>query len=1030
MSLYSTAVKRPVATFMAFVAIFVLGIFSLVQLPIDLFPEINPPNVTVITSYPGAGALEVEQNVTNEIEDQLSGISNLNEITSTSVDNISIINLQFSWDANLDAVVNEVRDVIGRIQVLLPEETETPIIYRFSADMFPVVILAATAEESFPNLRQILDDEVVSTLNRINGVGNVTLQGGPVREIQVLIDPVRLEAYNLDVMQISQLLAAENITFPAGDIRLGQMEYNVRIDTEFEDLEDIRNIVISNEGNQPIFLRNVAQVLDTIQELTRIERINGRNGATIVVQKQSDANTVQVARNVINLLPILQEQLPADVQLSMIVDTSSFITNSIGNLQQVLIYAIVFVVLVALFFLKKWRSTLIVGLAIPFSLVGAFIYLAITGNSLNLISLTSLSIALGMVVDDAIVVFENIMKNMEKGSWSKEAAIYGTNEVGNAVVATTLTVIAVFLPLTFLSGMTGIWFGQLGYIVVVTVSLSTLAALTLIPMLASVLFKKSGKEQEKKSGLLQKITRKRYAFSEKVLTALDNGYERSILWSLKHKAIVIIAAAIIFVGSLFLLPAIGTEFMPAQDSGQITMTVELAPGRNILAAERVIERIEKIFTEHVPEMITMTAGAGTTAAGQASFGAGAAGGHIIDITVRLVPIDERERDVFEIADMLRSHLLDIPEVIDFSITTRGGGGQQTDPIAINVTGNDLLVMRNVADQIAQRLNQIPGTRDVSVGQENERPTVNINFDREILASFGLNASQVAQNVRSLVAGVTATRFREMGHEYDVVLRYDPIFRQSIEDIENIGIPTPFGERVRLSQLGDIREEFSPPRIEHIDRERAIAVTSAVFNVSIGEVMGEIIPYIQEMEVPQGINIQYGGEFEEQQDAFADLFLILALSVLLVYIVMAAQFESYKYPFVIMFAIPFAFTGVLLALFITGTNLSIISFLGGIILTGIVVKNAIVLVDYINLTRARGENLQQAIVNSGRSRLRPVLMTTLTTIFAMLPLALSSGEGAEIWRPMAISVIGGLLFSTLVTLMFVPTLYAVVERKRG
>jgi hydrophobic/amphiphilic exporter-1 (mainly G- bacteria), HAE1 family len=1030
MSLYTTAVKRPVATFMAFVAIFVFGIFSLLQLPIDLFPEINPPNVTVITSYPGAGALEVEQNVTNPIEDQLSGVSNLREMTSTSVDNISIINLQFNWEADLDATVNEVRDVVSRLQGLLPDESEAPIIFRFSTDMFPVVILAATAEESFFNLRQILDDEVVSPLNRVGGVGNVTLQGGPIREIQVLIDPVRLEAFNLDVMRLSQLLAAENIAFPAGDIRLGVMEYNVRIDTEFRDLEDIRNIVITNDGNQPVYLRNVAQVVDTIQELSRIERINGRLGTTIIVQKQSDANTVQVARDVNNMLPVLQERLPPDVQLSTIVDTSLFITNSIGNLQQVLIYAIVFVVLVALFFLKRWRSTIIVGLAIPFSLVGAFIYLAITGNSLNLISLTSLSIALGMVVDDAIVVFENIMRNIEKGSWSKEAAIYGTNEVGNAVIATTLTVIAVFFPLTLLSGMTGIWFGQLGYIVVVTVSLSTLAALTLIPMLASVLFRKSGEKPERSSGLMEKIEKKRHAFSEKVLAGLDNGYERSILWSLKHKSVVIVAGIIIFVGSLFLIPSIGTEFMPAQDNGQLTMTVELAPGRNIFAAERAIERIEEIFDEHVPELITMTAGAGTIAGGQATFGTGAAGANIIDITARLVPIDDRERSVFEIADMLRRHLLDIPEVIDFSIATQGGGGQQTDPIAINVTGEDLVAMRNVADQIAIRLSQISGTRDVSVGQEDERPTININFDREILSSFGLNASQVAQNVRSLVAGATSTRFREMGREYDVVLRYGEVYRQSIEDIENIGILTPTGERVRLGQIGRVREEFSPPRIEHIERERAIAVTSQVFNISIGEVMGEIVPYIQDMEVPPGINIHYGGEFEEQQEAFADLFLILAISVLLVYIVMAAQFESYKYPFVIMFAIPFAFSGVLLALFITGTNLSIISFLGGIILTGIVVKNAIVLVDYINLTRARGENLQQAIVNSGRSRLRPVLMTTLTTIFAMLPLALSGGEGAEIWRPMAISVIGGLLFSTLVTLLFVPTLYAVVERKRG
>jgi hydrophobic/amphiphilic exporter-1 (mainly G- bacteria), HAE1 family len=458
------------------------------------------------------------------------------------------------------------------------------------------------------------------------------------------------------------------------------------------------------------------------------------------------------------------------------------------------------------------------------------------------------------------------------------------------------------------------------------------------------------------------------------------------------------------------------------------MTVELAPGRNVFAAERTIERIEQLFVDHVPELVTMTAGAGATAEGQAGFGAGSAGGNIIDVTARLTSVRERTRSVFEIADDIRRRLLDFPEIMDFSIVTQGGGGQQTDPIAINVLGDDLGEVQNVAERIVARLNQIEGTRDVGLSQEAERPSISINFDREILASYGLNASQVAQTIRGLVAGITSTRFRERGREYDVVLRYEEGFRQSIEDIENIGIQTPIGERVRLSQIGQVREEFSPPRIDHIDRERTIAVTSDVFNVSIGEVMGEIIPYIQQMEVPQGVSIRFGGEFEDQQEAFADLFLILILSLVLVYIVMAAQFESYKGPFVIMFAIPFAFTGVLLALLVTGSNLSIISFLGAIILIGIVVKNAIVLVDYINLLRARGQNLNDAIINSGRSRLRPVLMTTLTTIFAMMPLALSGGEGAETWRPMAIAVIGGLLFSTLVTLLFVPSLYAVVERR--
>lgn len=1024
MSLYKTAVQRPVATFMAFIAILVLGIYSLVQLPIELFPEIDPPNISVFTSYPGAGALEVEQNVTEELENQLSAISDLDELNSTSIDNLSIINLQFTWEANIDEATNEVRDAIGRVRNLLPDDAEDPSIFKFSSTMFPVVILGVTADESFPNIRQILDDEVVSPLNRITGVGNVTLQGGPIREIHILFDPARLEAYNLDINRLSQILAAENVTVPAGDITVGKLEYNIRIDAELETLEDIRNIVVSNEGNQPVYLRNVAQVKDTVQEISRLERINGQQGVTVVIQKQTEANTVDVSRAVIDQLPGLRQRLPDDVNLEVIIDTSDFITSSINNLKNVLIYAIIFVALVVLFFLKRWRATLIVALTIPFSLVGAFIYLQITGNTLNLISLSSLSIALGMVVDDAIVVFENLMKHIERGSRPKEAAIYGTSEVGIAVIATTLTVIAVFYPLTFLSGMTGIWFGQLGYIVVVTISISTLAALSLIPMLSSVLLKRQKDDKPRKSGFFQKIKEKRHNASEKILVGLDNAYSKTLAWALKRKWLTIILSGIIFVASLFLIGGIGAEFMPERDAGQLSLTVELATGRSLETAEKTIRKIEDIFREHVPEMEVMTAGAGTN---PASFGAASSGPNVIDVTARLTSVSERDRSVFEIADELRKQLNDVPEVIDFSVETQGGGQQQF-PIAIDIVGNDLTRIKQIADTLASKLRSIEGTRDVDLSVEEERPELTIDFDRETLASFGLNAGSVAQSIRNRIEGATPSQFTEEGEEYDIRMQYSGEFRQSINDIRAITVLTPAGEKVRVEQLGKVGIIYSPPRIERVDRERSITVTSGLYQSSISEIMEEIQPFIAGMDLPPGISIEYGGEFEEQQEAFADLFMILGLSILLVYIVMAAQFESYKNPFVIMFSIPFAFTGVLISLYITNTNLSVISFLGGIILIGIVVKNGIVLIDYVNLLRGRGQSLYDAVMNSGKSRLRPVLMTTLTTVLAMFPLAVSGGEGAETWRPMAISVVGGLTFSTLITLVFVPALYMIIERK--
>ena len=1023
MSLYKTAVSRPTATLMVFLGVLVLGIYSAIQLPVELFPEIDPPNISVITTYPGAGATEIEQNITEEIEDQLSTVSNLNEITSTSVDNLSIINMEFSWESDLDEITNEVRDVLGNVEPQLPDEAEEPVIFRFGASSFPVMILAATAEESFPNIRQILEEEVISPLNRIEGVGNVSLRGGPTRQIQVLLNPSQIEAYNLNIQQLAQNLRAENITAPAGDINVGELEYNIRIDTEFETINDIRNVVVSNQNNQTIFLKDIAEIQDALEEPDRIERINGERGVTIVVQKQSDANTISVANNVKETLPELEANLPQDVNLRTVIDTSDFVINSIENLQQVLIYALIFVVLVVLFFLKRWRATLIVALTIPFSLIGAFIYLSLTGNSLNIISLSSLSIALGMVVDDAIVVFENVMKHIERGSRPKEAAIYGTNEVGIAVLATTLTVVAVFFPLTFLSGITGIWFSQLGYIVSVTIIISTLAALSLIPMLASVLLKQKKKEKE-----VGKVKRKRYEITEKFLSGLDNIYIKSLQWALNKKRITVGIAIAVFAGSFFLVGSIGTTFMPERDAGQLTLTVELATGRSLESAREVIDEIENIFNDQVPELQIMTAGAGSTS-GTSTFGTSTAGSNIIDITARVVPVSERDRSVFDIADMLRDELDDIPKIIDYSIETQGGGGgQQESPIAINVIGDNLEEIMQVSEQIADSMRGIPGTRDVSLSRDEPRPELSIDFNREKLASFGLNAQAVAQTINSKIGGITASEFSDEGEEYDIEIQYAPRFRESIEDIRNIRINTPTGRSVRLRQVGKVEQVYAPPRIEHIDRERAITVSSDIYQSSIGEIMEQIRPFIQQMDLPANVRVDYGGEFEEQQEAFSNLFLILGISLILVYIVMAGQFESYKDPFVIMFSIPFAFTGVILALFLTGTKLSVIAFIGGVILVGIVVKNAIVLVDYINLLRGRGEDLYESIVNSGRSRLRPVLMTSLTTILAMVPLALSGGEGAETWRPMAIAVIGGLTFSTLVTLILVPVMYAIIERK--
>ncbi|QCR21249.1 efflux RND transporter permease subunit [Pontibacter sp. SGAir0037] len=1027
MNIFKLAIFRPVATIMVFLALMVFGVYSTLNLPVDLFPEIDPPIITVISTYQGAGALEVEQNVTRQLEDQFSTLNDLDEITSSSVDNLSIITIEFDWNANLDEASNNIRDALSRAQPLLPDDVDEPVIYRFNASSIPVITLAATAKESYPNLRQILDNQLVTPLNRIPGVGAVNIQGGPVREIQINIDPQRMRAYGVDINQISQALSNENLVIPAGDITVGRQQYNVRIDAEFKTVEEINQIVVRNTPQGGIiYVQDVAEVRDAINEENRLEVVNGGNAITISVQKQNNANTVEVAKQVLARLPELERTLPPDVKIQTVVDTSRYIVNSVNNLSEVLIYAVVFVVLVVFIFLRKWRATFIVALTIPFSLIGAFIYLSITGNTLNLISLSSLSIALGMVVDDAIVVLENITTYIERGTKPREAALYGTNEVGVAVVATTLTVVAVFLPLTFLTGMTGIWFGQLGAIVVVTIVISTLAALTLIPMMSSKLFKEKKKDNKLRNSFRHKLDRS----VENVLGRMDRGYKNILGWSLTHKALVVVLAVVLFVGSLLLVPRIGTEFMPQADNARLMITLELPTGRSPQSALPTIEKVEAIFKEHVPELEIISSGIGSSTQGGGSIMGGAStGSNIIDINASLVPVDQRDRTVFEIAEVLREKFRDIPEIIDFSVSTQGGPSAGA-PVAINIIGNDLEQISGIADRIVARLEQIEGVRNASVDRGDPQPALQIDLDRNRLAPLGLNTGAVGQSIRSMIAGQTATEYREQGEEFDVVVRYGAPFRQSIEDVRRMTITTPDGNLVEVGSLGEVREIFTPPNIERIGRERAVGVTADLLETPLNVVTAQMEDFIQnELDVPSGVEIEFGGDIEEQQDAFGDLFLLLGLSIILVYIVMAAQFESLKDPFIIMFSLPFAFTGVMLALVFTNTKLSVIAFVGGIILVGIVVKNAIVLVDYIQLLRGRGLSLFDSIVESGASRLRPVLMTTLTTLLAMVPLAISKGEGSETWKPMAVAVIGGLTFSTLITLVFVPVMYAIFHRKR-
>jgi hydrophobic/amphiphilic exporter-1 (mainly G- bacteria), HAE1 family len=1024
MSLYSTAVKKPVSTILIFFGIVVFGFYSLNKLSIDLFPEIDPPIITVFTSYTGANASDIETNITRRLEDNLNTVSNLKKLTSTSKENISLIILEFEWGSNLDEATNDVRDAISRIERFLPEDAEKPVIFKFNTSMFPILMLTATAQESYNALNKILDERIVNPLNRIDGIGAVSLSGGPQREIQVNVDPRKIEAYNITVEQIGNAIRMENINMPAGTMDIGSSTFPLRIQGEITSSDIINEIVVGSYLGRQIKLKDLAEVKDTIAKMRLDERSNGVSAARIVVQKQSGANSVKVVREVLDQLPILMRTLPPDIKIEIINDTSDFIKKSINSLTTAVLFAGIFVMLIVLFFLGRWRATFIIIITIPISLIVAFIYLYISGNSINIISLSSLSIAIGMVVDDAIVVLENVTKHVERGSSPREASVYGTNEVGLAVVATTLTVVAVFFPLTLVGGLSGIMFKQLGWIVTIVVSVSTLAALSLTPVLTSLMLRSN---PPRKKGLAKLI----FDNSDRALNALDNFYERTLKWAIRHKTVVIIISSSIFISSIFLVTQVGTEFIPPSDNGTISITAELPTGVRVEKTKEVTRQLEKMIQGDYPEVQLISSSSGAADDRNIFSAFGTNGSHIINMTLRLTSKTERDRDIFLISDLIRTQMEKYPDIATYTVTPGGGGmsfgGQSS--LEVIISGFDLEASGKFATQLAERMKAIEGTRDVEVSLEEPRPEYQIEFDREKLAFYGLNTTTASTFVRNRINGLVASVFREDGDEYNIVVRYDEQFRKSIESIENILIYNNQGKAVRVKDIGKVIEYTSPPFIQRENRQRVVKITSALYRASITDVVNNIWKEIDKMDIPSGISIDIGGDAEQQQESFADLFTLLLLIILLVYIVMATQFESLRSPFIIMLTLPFAFTGVFLALYITGQTLNLISMIGAVMLVGIVVKNGIVLVDFTNLMRDRGYDLSQAVVLSGRSRLRPVLMTTLTTMLGMLPLALGIGEGAEMWTPMGVAIIGGLFFSTIITLILIPVVYIIFGKNR-
>jgi len=1048
MSLYEGAVKRPIMTTLVFIAVAIFGLFSLSKLPIDLMPDIETNTIMVMETYAGASAADIENNVTRPLENSLNSVNYLKHITSKSQENYAIITLQFEYGHDIDALTNDVRDKLDMVSSQLPDGAGTPIIFKFSTDMIPILVLSAQAKESTSALYKILDDNVANPLARVPGVGTVSVSGAAERKIYVYCDPNKLEAYNLTVESISNIISTENRNIPGGSFDIGNNAFTLRVEGEFKDPKQMENLIVSTRGNQVVRLSDVATVKDTLQE--RAQKVHtfvynendpkgysGEQGAMVIVQKQSGANSVQISEKVLAKLPEIQKTLPSDVTLGVIVNTSENIYATIGSLEETILYAMLFVALVCFLFLGRWRAVVVIVITIPLSLVASFIYLFATGSSLNMISLSCLSIAIGNVVDDAIVVLENVTNHIERGSEPKQAAIHGTNEVAISVIASTLTMIGVFFPLTMVSGMSGVLFKELGWMMCIIMTVSTTSALTFTPMLCSQMLRLKKRENWFTRWYNHYIVRG-------MLDKLDIWYAKRINWAVRNRAKMAIAIVIFFVVSI--MPAvvgwIGTGFFPQQDSGRISVSAELPIGTRQARAEEIAQELANLWMSRwgTPEAKVLKACNFST--GQAdtdnTFASMQTNGtHVISFNIAMFKVNQRNQklSMYDVGAQMRKDLKQYPELVKVKVTEGGQsgmGGQTTADFEVygyNLDQTDMLVHALQDSIMALTVDGEQMVSQSNISRSDRQPEVQVDFDRDKLALYGLNTATAGTYLRNRFNGATSSYFREDGEEYDIVVRYDPSVRENIETIENVLLMGNNGSRVRVKDVGQVVERTSMPIIERKDRQR-VNTLSCVVNAdatNLGDVVKEGKRIIDNMR-SQGLlsgdaDIQVAGSYEDQQESFRDLGVLGILILLIVFIVMAAQFESWSDPFIIMLiSIPFTFTGIVLALWFTGVDLNIMSMLGAIMLIGIVVKNGIVLIDYIHLLRERGESVIQAVVHAGRSRLRPVLMTTLTTILGMVPMAIGTGQGSEMWQPMGIAIIGGLLVSTVMTLVVVPSVY--------
>ncbi|MCQ2322549.1 MAG: efflux RND transporter permease subunit, partial [Bacteroidales bacterium] len=894
MSLYRSSVNHPVTVSLIFVTIAILGLFALSKLSINLFPDMGTNAIMVMTSYSGASAEDIETNITKTLENTLNGVSDLKHLSSSSKENVSVITLEFNYGIDIEAATNNVRDKLDMVRQYLPDGAGNPTIFKFSMEDMPIMLLSATANESLSGLDKILDDKLATPLARVSGVGTVSISGAPKREIQVFVDPNKLEAYGLTIEQISSALASENRNTPAGNIDIGSNTYAVRVEKEFKSANEMLDVVVGSFNGATIYLRDIARVNDG--EMERLQKVysNGVQGAMITIQKQTDANSVKVSKGVLKELEKIKKTLPSDIKINIITDSSDNIINTINSLKDTIFITFFLVMLVVFIFLGRWRATIIIVLSIPISLVASVVYLFATGNTLNIISMSALTIAIGMVVDDAIVVLENITSHIDRGAKPKEAAVHATQEVSISVIASTLTMLAVFLPLTMISGTMGVFFNQLGWIVSIIMIVSTSAALTLVPMMCSRWLK-----QNPRSHAWHKIV---FTPINKGLDALSRGYGRLINWSVTHRALVLIIAVVVFVATLMLtVPGMKMSYMPSSDMGRLQVSIELPVGTQEDITGQLGAELSEKYMEMFPEIQVMNYRYGVADEENAFASMQSNGTHILAMNINLGSKMTRERSTQEIAEIIRKDLKGNALIKKYNVS-EGMGMGSTASVKLDIYGYDFTTSDRIANDLVAQLNDRPEVSQVLISRDDYSPEYHIDFDREKLRLNGIDLTTASQYVRNRINGSIMSFFRQDGDEYNIRVRYAPEFRQSTEDIENIVLYGSAGQAIKLSEVAHIVEGQTPPTITRKDRERIVTITAIVAKgYALSDAVAVSQQCIEATDIPAEFLVNIAGDYENQQEAFSDLFMLLILIVILVYVVMASQFESLLDPFVIMFS---------------------------------------------------------------------------------------------------------------------------------